>query len=207
MSGQTSSSNGAPVDDERIEDLFRIFEGRYRKLWLNQYSTANQLARLFDDWAAVLAEFSNQEIERAVIKSATAFPTFPPNSGQFALLCRVTPEEVGLPSVELALTFAQRGQWRKNPAVWAASQALDVFSFGRMSAGEQSQAFGKVYAQLAVTVFEARKIDPGFELPQPPKALPKAKPVKRGDADIALQHTQQMLSILQGASKSTLHAV
>ena len=148
----------------RIEQLFLRFSARYQRAWTSLFPSAQAFDVALQEWATILDGIDEAGIERALRRCLTAFPTYPPKPAEFLALTRITPAELGLPSLDVAFRAAVAQRWRDHPLVWHAVTAIGQYEFQRLPSDQARRRFDEVYETIVAYVAEQRRNDPDFTL-------------------------------------------
>lgn len=70
-------------------------------------------------WKREIGRVNPDRLKIAMDRCVTDHPVYPPNIGEFLLLCRFWPEEIGLPDKEVALREAQQKSLYPHMETWS----------------------------------------------------------------------------------------
>lgn len=117
--------------------------------WQRSFPTPESQARALREWTLALIEAqctSAQQLEMGMRKAREQDIPFFPSPGMFIKWCQITPETLGLPTVEQALADVARHR-KTHPAVVLAARATR-FERQTLSADEYSKVFAHAYEQV-----------------------------------------------------------
>lgn len=172
--------------------LFEEFASEYRALWVKQ----------LDDPQETLKSWHERFLQMGIIPAQIEFgyrktwmdkrfETFPPKLREFIGLCRVTPEDLGLPSSEEAyLKACHPDLGQPHPAVTHAAVLVGQYE---LRCGQKPDAVKKEFIRVYEMV-----VQDIIRTGQMPEALPKALP-KIPEPPASKAAAQQGISRLRGA--------
>jgi hypothetical protein len=176
-----------------IEQLFLRFSVRYQRGWTSLFPTAEAYRVARNEWALILAEVDAAGIERALQRCLAEFPTYPPKPAEFLVLTQPTPDELGLPSLEVAYRAASQRRWRFHPLVWQIVQVIGPWRFRSLPESEARACFAEHYHALVAQVAAGRQL----HLPEKraPRLTQKPSPVTAPGA--ARAHLARIKALLR----------
>lgn len=174
----TGQRNALP--DAWIDRLFQRFAAAYGTEKFTALWRTQDMAEVRACWARELAEFTRDELARAVAALPKAHPSWPPSLYEFAALCRPAPAAI---SHESAFYEAVRGledrkqgrmgNWSTKAVYWA---AVDVSAH---------DIAGSTWPQIRsrwTAALDARMADGNLPaIPEPPKQLPAPERIRNGE--------------------------
>lgn len=131
--------------------------------WQRAFPTPESQARALREWTLALIEAqctSAQQLEMGMRKAREQDIPFFPSPGMFIKWCEITPESLGLPTVDQALADVARHR-KTHPAVVLAARATR-FERQTLSADEYRKVFSHAYEQVMHRVIAGE--DPAAEV-------------------------------------------
>lgn len=167
---QTPISRDSKVSTEvkvAMTQLWLRMSEIYGAQFANQFGVIGGEA--FQTWCLGLRDMSEAMIKKGFTKLLQRESAFVPNLNEFRKLCLVTPEELGLPSMEVAYLEACNSGHRvlganwSHPAVYHAGKAVGWFELRNRIAKETRPMFKISYEDICQRVMKGEV----FELPEP----------------------------------------
>ena len=128
--------------------------------WQRAFPTPESQARALREWTLALIEAkctSAQQLEMGMRKAREQDIPFFPSPGMFIKWCEITPESLGLPSVEQALADVARHR-KAHPAVVLAARATR-FERQTLNADEYRKVFTHAYEQVMRRVIAGEDLE------------------------------------------------
>ena len=128
--------------------------------WQRAFPTPESQARALREWTLALIEAkctSAKQLEMGMRKAREQDIPYFPSPGMFIKWCQITPEALGLPTVEKALADVARHR-KTHPAVVLAARATR-FERQTLSADEYSKVFAHAYEQVMQRVMAGEDLD------------------------------------------------
>lgn len=144
-------------------------------------------------WINALADLGMPEIQNGMRKARdfTGFFTLP----SFRELCRLTPEDFGLPPARSAFDEVYSSNYGKHPmshpAVYAAMRETGTWEMQRLEEGECFKRFSYYYELICRRVMAGEE----FEQYRPPEALPEKVVVNYTDEQLEEQRQKSIKQI------------
>lgn len=139
--------------------------GIYGQKWTSQFGDELSLRLAKEQWAKHLGEFSMDEIKRGLDVVVDRFPKWPPTIGEFKQICRLTPEEAGLPSVDMAWTQCITDGMKYTHGVVLAARGdprCDIFNWRLLPLDQGLRKFEPIYSEYVRRAIDGEQ----FELPE-----------------------------------------
>ena len=150
----------------------------------------------FETWRQGLAGLSPQQIAMGLQQCVQRADAWPPSLPEFRALCQVSPQSMGLPTLESAFRMASRQHpdWRQwHPIVFHARQQVGEYDMVHLSAAHTWPRFKAAYQALVEQVLQGEVLTyPQALVP----ALPQTKPVRRTTPQDAKSHLSTLRTLL-----------
>jgi hypothetical protein len=135
-------------DTQVVNTLFKQLKVVF-PAWQRAFPSAESQAQALREWTLALIDAqctSAQQLEMGMRKAREQDIPFFPSPGMFIKWCEISPESLGLPSVEQALADVARHR-KTHPAVVLAARATR-FERQTLSSDEYSKVFAHAYEQV-----------------------------------------------------------
>lgn len=164
------SNTPAPISDKDAEVVGRLLE-RLKLVfpaWKRSFPTELAERRAGQEWTRALIDAdctSPEQLSRGMAQARLKVIPFFPSPGMFIEWCKVTPESVGMPSLDQALHEIARHRI-SHPAVKLAAMRTS-FERGTLSASEYRPVFEYAYEEMVRRVMAGEDLEAHIK-----KALP-----------------------------------
>lgn len=145
----------AQVPEQWIDKLFGRLAAKYGHKWNSAFPNDDALAVAKYEWRKELARVNPQMIDVAMTRLSKSFPSWPPTPMEFASLCQIDAEAMGLPSAETAWVIVcnatrhagMKQRWN-HPVIFHAARdgRLDLYNMRMESTEKAMTVWGPVYA-------------------------------------------------------------
>lgn len=181
------------AQNRTFSEMFNQFFGELmaiRPAWKQAFPTDELLKTAKNQWSIALLEarVNQEQLTLAMRKLRQSPDDFFPSVGKFLELCKPTPQDYGLPTLESAYRevcdkcgYVGHVQW-SHPAVYHAITQVGLFDFRQMTNERAFEAFKTAYKATVKAVMS------GQSLPEIPKAIEQKKEPVKASADVANKH-------------------
>lgn len=162
----------SPQDRQVVSGVFAQLQSIF-PAWKHAFPTEDRLASAKREFAKALIEngiTSLEQIARGMRQARAQDIPFFPSPGMFIKWCELTPESLGLPSVDQAFDDVARRR-RSHPAVVLAARATR-FERQTLTAEEYRPVFAQAYEQLVRRLMNGEDLDAELH-----KALPSREQI------------------------------
>lgn len=180
---ESSSTTGSdePLAAVVMIRLWRRMTEIYGRRWSSTYGIGavdeqEVMTGTARTWAKGLTPVGLAGIRRGLQCCLQRSDPWPPTLPEFLELCRPTPEEVGLPSVDIAYRAACLGNWRLHPVVWHAARTVGIWELRREPEHMTRPRFLAAYTSLLHRVLAGESLSGPTTAP----ALPRLPPTPEG---------------------------
>ena len=172
--------------------MFNQFFGELmaiRPAWKQAFPTDELLKTAKNQWSIALLEarVNQEQLTLAMRKLRQSPDDFFPSVGKFLELCKPSPQDYGLPTLEMAYRevcdkcgYVGHIEW-SHKAVYHAIKQVGLFDFRQMTNERAFEAFKTAYKATVKAVMS------GQALPEIPKAIERKEPIKSSEA-VANKH-------------------
>ena len=130
LSAENQSFSRQPTDKQlkALTAIFDALDADFGSRWNpNKQQLVDSESGKWTAWGARwvdhMSGMSGDDIRRGLQCLRDECPDWPPGAAEFGKMCLVSPEELGLPSVEYAYKCACNSQW-KHEAIWKAATMI-----------------------------------------------------------------------------------
>lgn len=184
---QTGEREAKSLTQHHMAQLWERMTMIYGHKWTSSYGETDD-----GTWRSGLAGITPEGVAHGLRKCVAKGLGWPPTLPEFREMCGLSPEELGLPSVDEAYVAACLCDW-SHPIVWHAAQQVGNFELRSMPERTMKPRFAKVYARLVSEAIDGRV----FEIQRHDgKSLEHKKPGKRSRKETAMRHIEQMRAAL-----------
>lgn len=176
------------AQNRTFSEMFNQFFGELmaiRPAWKQAFPTDELLKTAKNQWSIALLEarVNQEQLTIAMRKLRQSPDDFFPSVGKFLELCKPSPQDYGLPTLEAAYRevcdkcgYVGHVDW-SHKAVYHAIKQVGLFDFRQMTNERAFEAFKTAYKATVKAVMN------GEVLPEVPKAIERKKePVKSSEA-------------------------
>ncbi|WP_176733578.1 replication protein P [Aeromonas hydrophila] len=162
LAGLVNQSQQRTVTDHDSQTVSMLFEQLkiVFPAWKHAFPTDDSQRRALAEWTRALVDAnctSREQLQLGMRVAREQEVPFFPSTGMFIKWCQITPETLGLPSIDQALADVSRHR-KSHPAVVIAARATR-FERQTLTADEYRKVFAQAYDQVVRRVMAGEDID------------------------------------------------